>query len=61
MRPPPGGRTGRRDSGGSGGAFGAGAPMGTMCRSAHEAPDVAAVPEGLRPTGSPRSVLLRFR
>ncbi|MET7642301.1 serine/threonine-protein kinase [Streptomyces sp. NPDC005426] len=32
-----------------GSAFGAGTPMGMMYRSVHEAPDLAAVPEGLRP------------
>lgn len=31
-----------------GSAFGAGTPMGMMYRSVHEAPDLAAVPEGLR-------------
>ncbi|MFD4221027.1 serine/threonine-protein kinase [Streptomyces griseus] len=32
-----------------GSAFGAGTPMGMMYRSVHEPPDLAAVPEGLRP------------
>ncbi|NUV68888.1 serine/threonine protein kinase [Streptomyces sp. CAI-121] len=32
-----------------GSAFGAGTPMGLMYRSVHEPPDLAAVPEGLRP------------
>ncbi|WP_328898312.1 serine/threonine-protein kinase [Streptomyces sp. NBC_00236] len=32
-----------------GSAFGAGTPMGLMYRSVHEAPDLAVVPEGLRP------------
>ncbi|GAB2690389.1 serine/threonine-protein kinase [Kitasatospora kifunensis] len=32
-----------------GSAFGAGTPMGLMYRSVHEAPDLSAVPEGLRP------------
>ncbi|HEY9327222.1 MAG TPA: serine/threonine-protein kinase [Streptomyces sp.] len=32
-----------------GAAFGAGTPMGLMYRSVHEAPDLAVVPEGLRP------------
>ncbi|MEU9095912.1 serine/threonine-protein kinase [Streptomyces sp. NPDC048428] len=32
-----------------GSAFGAGTPMGLMYRSVHETPDLAAVPEGLRP------------
>ncbi|MFE4526026.1 serine/threonine-protein kinase [Streptomyces anulatus] len=32
-----------------GSAFGAGTPIGMMYRSVHEAPDLAAVPEGLRP------------
>ncbi|MEV0576336.1 serine/threonine-protein kinase [Streptomyces sp. NPDC050392] len=32
-----------------GSAFGAGTPMGLMYRSVHEAPDLAAVPEGVRP------------
>ncbi|MFE7111837.1 serine/threonine-protein kinase [Streptomyces sp. NPDC057575] len=32
-----------------GSAFGAGTPMGLMYRSVHEAPDLAAVPDGLRP------------
>lgn len=32
-----------------GSAFGAGTPMGLMYRSVHETPDLAALPEGLRP------------
>ncbi|NED91127.1 serine/threonine protein kinase [Streptomyces sp. SID11233] len=32
-----------------GSAFGAGTPMGMMYRSVHEAPDLTAVPDGLRP------------
>ncbi|MFD9606628.1 serine/threonine-protein kinase [Streptomyces sp. NPDC059970] len=32
-----------------GSAFGAGTPMGLMYRSVHEAPDLSAVPDGLRP------------
>ncbi|MEU1466734.1 serine/threonine-protein kinase [Streptomyces sp. NPDC005761] len=32
-----------------GAAFGAGTPMGLMYRSVHEAPDLAVVPDGLRP------------
>ncbi|WP_326666538.1 serine/threonine-protein kinase [Streptomyces sp. NBC_00385] len=32
-----------------GSAFGAGTPMGLMYRSVHEAPDLAVVPDGLRP------------
>ncbi|MFF2846150.1 serine/threonine-protein kinase [Streptomyces sp. NPDC058001] len=32
-----------------GSAFGAGTPMGLMYRSVHEPPDLAAVPDGLRP------------
>ncbi|MER5360538.1 serine/threonine-protein kinase [Streptomyces sp. NPDC002785] len=32
-----------------GSAFGAGTPMGLMYRSVHETPDLAAVPDGLRP------------
>lgn len=32
-----------------GAAFGAGTPMGMMYRSVHEAPDLAVVPDGLRP------------
>ncbi|MFH9354836.1 serine/threonine-protein kinase [Kitasatospora sp. NPDC017646] len=32
-----------------GSAFGAGTPIGLMYRSVHEAPDLSAVPEGIRP------------
>ncbi|WP_280682797.1 serine/threonine-protein kinase [Kitasatospora sp. MAA19] len=32
-----------------GSAFGAGTPIGLMYRSVHEAPDLSAVPEGMRP------------
>ena len=33
-----------------GSAFGEGTPMGLMYRSVHEAPDLSALPEGIRPT-----------